>query len=44
MLAWPRRCWTNHYEGEEIAEIASRFAFEVLEEPDEKPELDIRFR
>jgi hypothetical protein len=27
------------YEGEEVAELGSRFDFEVLEEPDEKPEL-----
>ena len=32
------------YEGEEVANIASRIAFEVLEEPDEKPELTLEFR
>jgi hypothetical protein len=33
-----------HYEGAEVAQIASRIAFEVLEEPDEKPGLSLGFR
>jgi hypothetical protein len=32
------------YEGEEVAEITSRFAVEVIPEPDEKPELELRPR
>jgi hypothetical protein len=36
--------YVYHYEGEEVAELTSRFAFEVLEDPDEKPELALRFR
>jgi len=33
-----------NYEGEEVAEFASNFAFEVLDEPDEKPELRLSYR
>jgi len=33
-----------HYEGEEIAAIAARFAFEVLAEPDEKPDISLSYR
>jgi len=32
------------YEGDEVAEIADRFAFEVLDEPDEKPDLSLSYR
>ena len=32
------------YQGEEVAEIASRFALEVIAEPDEKPELGLSYR
>jgi hypothetical protein len=32
------------YEGEEIAAIAARFAFEVLAEPDEKPDITLSYR
>jgi hypothetical protein len=32
------------YEGDEVADIANRFAFEVLDEPDEKPHLSLRYR
>ena len=32
------------YEGEEVAHITSRIAFEVLEEPDDKPRLTLGFR
>ena len=32
------------YEGEEMAHIASMIAFEVLEEPDEKPEVSLGYR
>jgi hypothetical protein len=32
------------YEEEEVAAIASRIAFEVLDEPDEKPDITLSYR
>jgi hypothetical protein len=46
------RLWVETYgkrtydydEGEEVAPVANKFALEVLEEPDEKPELRLSSR
>ena len=32
------------YEEEEVAAIANRIAFEVLDEPDEKPDITLSYR
>jgi hypothetical protein len=32
------------YEGDEVADLANRFAFVVLDEPDEKPHISLDYR